>query len=303
MPLYLAIDAGGTKTDFVLLDETQVLSRTRTGTIKRLRVDAATAAERLDEALEALTRATGITMDKIARTCIGTAGESVPLVANWLREAFAARIPGELILLGDVEIALDAAFHGGSGVLVMAGTGSNVAGRTPSGALTTVGGWGPALGDQGSGHRIGEQALRALFLARDESRKTLLYDAIVDFWNLPSADALVEYANLTPGPDTSELATLVRHCAEAGDTLAAEVLAQQGRELGYLVRLMLRRLAQPGWTPQIACTGSILELFEPVRTAMIQAIHAEFPTIEVLPGVIDPIDGAAWRARTGAPTN
>ncbi len=37
---------------------------------------------------------------------------------------------GELILLGDVEIALDAAFHGGAGVLVLAGTGSNVAGRT-----------------------------------------------------------------------------------------------------------------------------------------------------------------------------
>src|ERR1022692_2933365 len=53
---------------------------------------------------------------------IGTAGNTVPLVTDWLRDSFAARVSGELILLGDVEIALDAAFHGGPGVFVLAGT-------------------------------------------------------------------------------------------------------------------------------------------------------------------------------------
>ena len=40
MSFFLALDAGGTKTDYVLADETRELARVRTGTIKRMRVDA-----------------------------------------------------------------------------------------------------------------------------------------------------------------------------------------------------------------------------------------------------------------------
>ena len=157
MPYFLALDIGGTKTDYLLADETSELARVRTGTIKRMRTDASTAAANLDQALAELTALTGVSMRAIARTCIGTAGETVPLVTNWLREAFAARVSGDLLLLGDVEIALDAAFHGNIGVLAMAGTGSNVAGRMPDGTLITAGGWGPELADQGSGHKIGRE--------------------------------------------------------------------------------------------------------------------------------------------------
>ena len=95
----------------------------------------------------------------------------------------------------DVEIALDAAFPGRAGVLVMAGTGSNVVGRTRAGELISAGGWGPALADQGSGHLIGLESLRAIFLAKDEERETLLLPAVLDFWQLSSLDHLVEYAN------------------------------------------------------------------------------------------------------------
>ena len=68
----------------VLADDEQQLARVRSGSIKRLRVDAATAAANLDQALAELTVISGIDMDAITRTCIGTAGESVPLVADWL---------------------------------------------------------------------------------------------------------------------------------------------------------------------------------------------------------------------------
>jgi len=91
-------------------------------------------------------------------------------------------------------------------------------------------------------------------------------------------------------------------CAERGDAVAAEVLRREGEELGYLVRLVLRRLqaAGPGGgLPQIAFTGSILEKVLPVRQALIDAVRQEFPGIQTLDGVIDPIAGAVWRARTG----
>lgn len=303
MAFYLAIDNGGTKTDYVLADDTQILARVRTGTIKRMRTDAATASANLESALQELSSKTGITMQSITRTCVGTAGDTVPLVTDWLREAFAARVSGDLLLLGDVEIALDAAFQGGAGVLVLAGTGSNVVGRTPQGELVGAGGWGPALADQGSGHRIGLQALRAIFLAIDEGRKTALHNAVLKLWNLRDTADLVAYANQIPSPDYSRLTPLIYACADRGDVIASEVLRDAGEELGYVVRLVLRKLAAASAdeaASMIAFAGSIMENVKPVREALVQDVRREFPNLRALEGVVDPILGALWRARRGS---
>ena len=309
MPFYLAIDAGGTKTDYLLADETRELARVRSATIKRLRVDADTAARTLDDALAQLSALGGISLRDITRTCIGTAGESVPLVADWLREAFAVRVSGDLLLLGDVEIALDAAFPGQPGILVLAGTGSNVAGRAPSGAITTAGGWGPALADQGSGHRIGSEALRATFLTIDENDSnqppTTLLPAILEFWNLPSVDSLIEYANATPAPNVSRLTSLVLTAAQNGDPVAQSVLRHEGEELAHLVHLVILRLQRlapgsapaPNWVPPLAFAGSIMENVTPLREALLASLRTHFTTLQALPGVVDPIAGALWRAR------
>jgi len=310
MSFYLAIDAGGTKTDYVIADEERQLARVRTGTIKRLRADAATAAANLNQGLVELTAVTGIDMDVITRTCIGTAGESVPLVADWLHEAFRTRVAGELLLLGDVEIALDAAFPVEPGVLILAGTGSNVAGRSRSGRITTVGGWGPVLSDQGSGHRVGSEALRAIFLAIDEADSkdsaqppTAVLPAVLEFWGLASLDQLIEYANSTPAPDFSQLTNVVYSCAQRGDPLAQSVLKREGEQLAHLAYLAIRRLqridSDPSWVPAIAFTGSIMEKVPPVRDSLLATLRTDFPSIEVLPGIIDPVTGALWRARLG----
>jgi glucosamine kinase len=304
MSFFLALDAGGTKTDYVLADETRELARVRTGTIKRMRVDAGTACRNLERALTELSAQTGISMKSVTRTCVGTAGETVPLVKDWLREAISARVGGGLLILGDVEIALDAAFPGQAGVLVLAGTGSNVVGRTIAGELISAGGWGPALADQGSGHIIGLESLRAIFLAKDEERETLLLPAVLEFWQLSSLDHLVEYANRLPAPDFSTLTGVVLNCAELGDEIALAVLRKQGDDLAYLVRLVIRRLvrasSERGWTPPIAFAGSILENVPPVRAALIAAVQHEFPGVRAPEKGVDPIDGALWRARTGS---
>jgi glucosamine kinase len=304
MSFFLALDAGGTKTDYVLADETRELARVRTGTIKRMRIDAETACQNLESALKELSARTGISMKQVTRTCVGTAGETVPLVKDWLRESISARVGGGLLILGDVEIALEAAFPGRAGVLVMAGTGSNVVGRTIAGELISAGGWGPALADQGSGHLIGLESLRAIFLAKDEERETLLLPAVLDFWQLSSLHHLVEYANAIPAPDFSTLTGVVLNCAEQGDEIASALLRKQGEDLAYLVRLVIRRLrrasTEPGWTPPIAYTGSILENIPPVRDALMAAVQREFPTVQAPKKGVDPIDGALWRARTGS---
>jgi len=127
---------------------------------------------------------------------------------------------------------------------------------------------------------------------------------VMDFWQLSSLDLLVEYANSIPAPDFSKLTEVVVRCAEQGDETALAVLRQQGEELAYLVRLVIRRLRlasnEHEWTPPIAFTGSILENVTQVRDALIAAVQREFPGSQAPDKVVDPIEGALWRARTGA---
>jgi N-acetylglucosamine kinase-like BadF-type ATPase len=275
-----------------------------------MRTDADTASQNLDKALAELTSLTGVSMNSITRSCVGAAGNTVALVTDWIREAFAERVSGSLILVGDVEIALDAAFFGGPGVLVMAGTGSNVAGRTIAGDLTTAGGWGPALADQGSGNRIGHQALRDIFFAVDEDRTTALLPAVLDLWQLPDLDSLIGYANLIPAPDFSRLAPLVVRCAAEGDAVAQNVLHREAEDLAHLARLVIERLVtdrlrragnRSDWLPDLAFTGSILEHVAPIREGIVDALLRDLPSLKILPGVVDPILGALWRARIGEP--
>ncbi len=304
MSYFLAVDAGGSKTEFLLADEARELSRAVTGTIKRVNADEATAAHNLDAALAELVGATGVSMRQIARTCIGTSGVTVPLVTDWLRAEFETRVAGPLLLVGDVDIAFDAVFHGGPGVLVLSGTGSNVAARTPEGALITSGGWGPMLADQGSGHWIGMEGLRRGFLARDEQRPTRLLAAARELWNLDTEDALIEFANAQPAARyASKFAPAIVTLANEGDAVAAEILEQGGQDLAYLASLLIERMRTAHGSnvmlPQVAVAGSIMTRVERVRSALERALRQRYPEITFVPEPSDPARGALWRAQRG----
>ncbi len=296
---------GGPKAEFVLGDATRELTRVRTGTIKRMKADAATAETNLQDGLQQLTAATGVAPASITRCCIGTAGESVPLVVNWLREAFARHVGGELIVVGDVEVALDSAFFGGRGVLVLAGTGSNVAGRAGNGTIVTAGGWGPAMADQGSGHFIGLESLRRGFLAIDQQRTTRVLDDAQQHWGLGSLSELIEFANANPAPEYSKLAPLVVAAAAEGDAVAQEVLTQGGQDLAMLASLVIERIRGMEGTaefavPAVAVAGSILEKVAGVRDALAAGLRKRYPEIKILDVPADPPAGALWAARQGA---
>ncbi len=305
MAFYLAVDAGGSKTEFLLAQEDREIGRTLTGTIKRVNADADTAERNLGNALAELASKTSVPMSSIARACVGTSGNTVPLVTEWLQEAFARHVSGPLLLLGDVEIALDAAFFGGRGVLALAGTGSNVAARDAGGNILTAGGWGPILADQGAGHWIGIEGLRRGFLARDEGRPTDLLEAARRLWKLPSVDALVEFANTQPPPRYgSKFAREVVALADAGDTIAQEILEQGGTDLAYLVRLLIERMrhseGQSFEVPAVAFAGSILAHVERMRNSIEYALRLHYPNIRILEQPVDPVRGALFHAMRGA---
>ena len=305
MAYYLAVDAGGSKTEFLLADEDRELGRSLTATIKRVNADEERAERNLGEALGDLERTTGVSMSQVTRTCIGTSGNTVPLVTDWLRQSFARHVAGTLLLVGDVEIALDAGFFGGRGVLVLSGTGSNVAARGANGEIITAGGWGPILADQGAGHWIGIEGLRRGFLARDEGRTTELLEAARRLWNLPTVDSLIEFANTQPPPRYgAKFAREVVACADRGDTVAQEVLDQGGAELAYLVRLLIERMRKMEGdsfqVPKVAFAGSILANVRRMRCAIERSLGERYPGIGIIEQPVDPVRGALWRAIHGS---
>jgi len=314
MALFLAIDAGGTKTQCLLADETRILARAATGTIKLMRVSEEEATLRLITMLEEVSASAGVSLEDVTRTCFGLAGISSPAARTWARQIVPAIVGGELLLLGDEQIALDAAFGDGPGILVIAGTGSNIIGRRADGSLANAGGWGPILGDEGSGYWIGVEGIRAALRAKDRigfgGIETCLLREIEHHWSLGSLGELVALANQRanldfPAPDFADLAPVVARCAAAGDALAAGVLERAGQELAEQVALVFRKMtaaSDHAATIEVAFTGSVLSHIAPVRTAMVERLAVSLPNkARVRTSAVDSLDGALWRARQLTP--
>ena len=127
MSFYLGIDAGGTKTVCILGDESRTLARATGGSIKHMRVGEEQAALNLQQVVKEALNQIGILGEEVAASCVGTAGARIPSFALWVKESLSEQVGGSIEVCGDDEIALDAAFPGGAGVLVVAGTGSTLA--------------------------------------------------------------------------------------------------------------------------------------------------------------------------------
>ena len=300
MALYLGFDAGGTKTDCALADETRILARTQNGSIKPLRVSAAQAEANMRALLEEIAKQSGVDLKRVAVSCVGTAGVRFPQTKEWMEQIISRYAGGEILVCGDETTALDAAFPGQAGVLVIGGTGSNILGRTSTGETFNVGGWGSALGDEGSGYWVGHEGLKQALRAYDFQQPTMIVDKVMRFWSAATLGDLANIGNQTPFPDFSLLAPLVVECAEEGDAVALEVLHLGGRMLGENAVHAIRRLRalEPDMPmPGIAYIGGILKSVGFVRESMVETIHRALPTVTVLPEAVDAVIGALWRAR------
>ncbi len=304
MTYFIGIDAGGTKTRCVLADETKVLGRAECGSIKLMRVGEAEATRRLRNLLEETAVAAGVGLDEVTRSCVGIGGFSIPAVRAWCHTQMKAMVTGDVEVCGDEEIALDAAFQGGPGILVVSGTGSIFIGRSADGTMYPVGGWGPVLADEGSGWWIGLEAVRAGFWAKDRGIETNLLTEVQRFWGLNSLGEVVERGNDRPGPDFAALVPMVVRCAEGGDEMARAVLERAGADLAELITLVAVKMMETSGESDgpigVAYVGSILEHVALVRQTMIAALAESAPQTRVLEGAVNSLEGALWRARTAA---
>jgi N-acetylglucosamine kinase-like BadF-type ATPase len=308
MAYYLGIDGGGTKTRCVLADETTVLAKSMTGGCSVIRFGEQKAREALYAAIHQVCDAGKISPGGISAICIGVTGAARPAIAETIRRIVSELIPGsastKIEVIGDHEIASEAAFGASPGVIAIAGTGSIVYGRDAAGETARAGGWGFAISDEGSGHWIGRHAVSAILNARDEGVDTALTAMVLHAWKLATIDELVQHANSTPPPDFPRLFPVVLRAADEGDSVARQLLSDAGTKLAALTAMVIRRLrARPPADVHrasglpVAMTGSVFRQSSCVREVFYNKLQANFPGLEVLQDLVDPVQGALARAR------
>src|SRR6266853_6421479 len=292
MAYYLGIDGGGTKTRFVLADETIILARVISGGSNIIRLGEAQTREVLRSAIQQVCTAARISPEQIRATCIGAAGAARPEIARKIRSVFADLALTNIEVVGDTVIALEAAFGDGPGIIAIAGTGSIVYGRDATGRTARAGGWGFAISDEGSGHWIGRHAVSTILRARDAGQDTALAALVLKAWDLPDLSALVEAANAQPPPDFPRLFPVVLKAASDRDSMARALLADAGSQLAGLTAKVVNRLMPMSTHAPIAMTGSVFRQSTEVRQVFYNCLHARFPGLQVRNDLVEPVDGA-----------
>jgi glucosamine kinase len=300
--IFLGIDGGGTKTSCVIGDETSVLGSGTAAGSNVVRLGEAKARESLADAIGQACVAANIKPAQIERTCVGLAGAGRPEISNLVRRILTELVSGEIEVVGDMVIALQAAFGSGPGVMVIAGTGSMAYGRDASGNTLRAGGWGFSIFDEGSGHWIGRSAVAAIMRDYDETgeENSVLMGNIKKFWGLTSREQLVLAANASPSPDFAALLPAVLSAADSRDAIAQSVLTQAGTELARLAKIVSRRLFPDGDKVPVAMTGSVFSNCALVRQVFYNSLRSEYPNCPVNPSMIEAVRGALELARKGS---
>ncbi len=305
MSYYLGIDGGGTKTTSAVGDESCLLATATAGPSNIVRVGEAQARESLHQSVRQACAAAGITPEQIVRTCVGGSGAARPELAEIVRHSLAQILPTPIDVVGDMQIALEAAFDKGPGVIVIAGTGSIAYGRDRQGGTARAGGWGFAIGDEGSAHWIGRAAVSTVLRAADPRDGTLetkpdspLFAALLKAWGVASLTDLARAANSIPPPDFAALFPAV---SASQDDLAAQVLTHAGRELAAVAAVVIRRLFAEGHAASVpvAMIGGVFRYAPLVQQIFYNELRTLDPRVEVNPNVVEPVEGALRMARRG----
>jgi N-acetylglucosamine kinase-like BadF-type ATPase len=231
---------------------------------------------------------------RIAAACFGLAGVDTPQdeaeVARWVKQR---AIAPRFVVVNDAELILAAGTPDGWGVALISGTGSICLGRSADGRAARVGGWGPLIGDEGSGFQM---ALRALHLATQtadgRADAPALLRAALHHWSLPDAEALMRrvHAPETTPADVAGLAAAVVDLSARGDAAARRVVEEAVADLVLQVKMVVRKLKLV--RPPLAVAGGLLRAH--LRSLLLGALAGE---VASMTHVAEPVLGAVKLAR------
>jgi N-acetylglucosamine kinase-like BadF-type ATPase len=299
-PLFLGFDGGGTKTECCLLDaEGRVLGKAKAGPANPLRVGCTLTRESLRTAARGALRSARARPRDVRGICAGLAGAGRPAIARraalFLQREFRN---AAVHATSDLEIALAAVAQRGPAVVLVAGTGSAAHGRDAAGATARAGGLGPRLGDEGSAFDIGRRTLTAVLHAKSGlGPSTALLDAKMGSRRLLKWAELVQSGADSPDAVFPKILPLVVESAEAGDSVAQEILASAAAALAGLATGLINRLKLAGKEFPLGLAGGVFAASASITAAVKLRLRKIAPRARIGLLRTSPAEAAAQLAR------
>ena len=263
--LYLGVDGGGTKTEFVCIDGAgSVVARAVTGTSYHLQVGLDGARDRLREGVQAICQQLSASPRDLAFGFFGLPafGED-SLVDPQLEQACADILGHELYRCGnDMICGWAGSLACGDGINLVAGTGSIAYGER-GGRAARAGGWGEVFSDEGSAYWIAIRALNA-FTRMSDGRlaKGPLHRHVVEQLCLAADIDICARIMGERGMGRDEIAALapiVSAAAADGDQIAVTILNEAAAELASIARALRDALGfETGETADLSWSGGVL---------------------------------------------
>jgi N-acetylglucosamine kinase-like BadF-type ATPase len=309
MSVLLGVDGGGTKTAFVLVEDSgAVLTRSEQPSAYYLQHGPERIAEVLTAGTAAVCRDAGIDPGGIAFAFFALPGYGeISRVTAFLDEVPAAALGHRRYRSGnDMVAGWSGSLGGADGINVIAGTGSMTYGER-KGRSNRVGGWGELFGDEGSGYWIGLRVLNA-FTRMSDGRlprgplHALLRESAGVVSDLDMIDVVFNRWHKGRS-EIAALAPLVVRAADRGDPAAERTIADAAGELANLVEATRANLGfAAGETVPVSYSGGVFSAAR-VRDQFATALRERSPDYDLGAPLLSPAVGAALYAAklAGAP--
>jgi N-acetylglucosamine kinase-like BadF-type ATPase len=278
---YLGVDGGGSKTAFVLIDESgKVLASHKEGPAYHLEIGLGELRVMLGRGIRATLELGGISPANLNFAFFGLPayGEDSRLLPV-LDAAASPALPSERYRCGnDMVCGWAGALACEDGINVVAGTGSIAYGEY-CGRVARAGGWGELFGDEGSAYWIARQGL-TLFSRMSDGRaqRDALYDILRQHFELPSdldLCAAIYGQSVAQRSQFARLSKLVAQAADAGDVQAKALFAQAANELADIINAVRYQLQVPDAVAMpLSYSGGVFQLRELLLTPLRSALSA-----------------------------
>ena len=288
----IGIDAGGTKTLAILVDEEgREIARSSTGGANPWDVGPDAARAALHIVLNQL-----MTGGNVRVVCLGAAGidreEDRVAAETRLRALLPNRIA--TIVRNDAAAMLGLVGSKRPAIVVVADTGSIAYGEGADGQVTRAGGLGAVLGDSGSSLSLGMAILRFVAGVLDGyERKRPLATAAIDKLNIHHATEIVariRHPELDE-PLVESLAALLNDAAKSGDVNAKEIIATEGVALARNARHVARAIRTSEALP-VLLVGKVFAWVPDIRDLVIAGLRKSGKI-----SVVDSAEGVHGAAR------
>ncbi len=246
--IFLGVDAGGTKTAFLLSDENgTILARYVSGSGDFFSNGTAGLKKLLEEGIEKISSYANIKKDDITFAAFGFPGYGE---ADGSEEDI-TRVCEEVVGKGKVCCECDC-YLGWSGSLAMepginivAGTGSICYGVNQKGIAARASGWG-AYCDEGSCTWLGAKTI-GIYAKQADGRlpRTQIYDLFREHFTIDEDLLFIHRLNhelAHQGSETAKIQILLQKAYELGDTTAAELYREAAKELALAIHAVAKKL-------------------------------------------------------------